>query len=270
MNFQSNIKGWRKKFKYINDLHSYLVREFKKAERNHFYTTNTFFHSLINAIEKYKAAIIKQYNHEVEKMQRVIERSGNNGYDFKDAYYGESLDKAGKAYEDFKAESNKAWFTDTKKHLSEYQIDKVKIGVDSFTMKEMLMFESAIDSALKEINGVNGYTDTPALQQIFHAAKPGYDLCLQLLRELEFVDDEGNTKPRTKANDILGLAVALKETSHNLLKERYPDNELMKVLQHHLNLPFTSNIKRRGKGYKLKKDEAKNYINSYMKTARAI
>ena len=115
----------------------------------------------------------------------------------------------------------------------------------------------------------NGYSETPALETIFDAAKPGYNLCLQLLKELEFVDDKGNTKPQVKANEILGLAVALKESSHNLLNENYTDDRLMELLQKHLNLSYSPDTKRRGKGYDLKKDEAKNYINSYMKKARA-
>lgn len=114
----------------------------------------------------------------------------------------------------------------------------------------------------------NGYSDTPALETIFDAAKPGYNLCLQLLKELEFVDDKGNTLQKANV-EILGIAVALKESSHNLLKAKYSDDELVNIIQQHLKIPFSTDNKRRYKGFHLTKDEAKKLINNYMKKVRA-
>lgn len=115
----------------------------------------------------------------------------------------------------------------------------------------------------------NDGSNSVQLEQIFDTTKPGYSICLDLLKELEFVDDNGNTKPKVKANEILGLAVALKETSHNLLNDTYTDDQLMEIFQKHLKTSSTPSIKRRGKGYNLKKEEVKNYINRYMKKERA-
>jgi hypothetical protein len=131
--------------------------------------------------------------------------------------------------------------------------------------KDFLEYHNYREKKLKE----HAPPETPALEQIFDATKPGYSICLQLIKELEFIDRNGNTKPQVKANEILGLAVALKETSYNILTENYTDNELMEVLQKHLKVPFTSDNKRRGKGFDLKKAEAKNYINRFMKKACA-
>lgn len=146
------------------------------------------------------------------------------------------------------------WINETKTHIHYELTPKQK---DAFL------------TALEDMQPVKDESKQQ-LKLIFDNKKRGYAVCLELFKELEIIDNNGKVRSQVKANEILGLAVALKESSHNLLRtdKLYSDENLMQIIQQHLSIPYTPNIKRRGKGYDNKRSEALALINTYEKKAR--
>ncbi len=130
------------------DLTSYFFREFKKAERDNFYTVETFFPPLYDRIERHKEGIKKNFESKKEDLQKLLQKAKKNEKDHYDPYYSKCIDRQGINYEDFKKQENKKTVKNTQKELNNFTPESViSQPLLGFKLSEIRLLEENIKEA---------------------------------------------------------------------------------------------------------------------------
>lgn len=147
MNFSGIIYNGIKNIENKKDLKAYFIREFKKAQRDHFYTLENFFTPLFSLIDTYKKEIAEKFASSQRWYENVISKAEKNELDFYDYYYTRCLDKQGIYYEGFKTQENKREFEERKKEFREFSIEMVSTQNGTYKLSEIRQIEDALKQA---------------------------------------------------------------------------------------------------------------------------
>lgn len=106
-------------------------------------------------------------------------------------------------------------------------------------------------------------SDLTSFKNIFNEGKNAYDVCIELLENLEITI---NGIPRVKtgrAGNLMGAIIAMKETPH-FFKQEFTENDLLKYFNTHLGTNFKT-LAKRSKDYPVSYDESKRFIKNTFK-----
>ena len=147
MNFPVIINNGIKNADNKKDLVAYLIREFKKAERDHFYTLENFFKPLFHLIEVYKKEIAEKFESNKKWYENTISKAKKNEHDYYDKFHTLCLDKQGIRYEDFKNQENRREFEERTKEFEDFSIEKVTADNGTYKLSEIRQTEDALKQA---------------------------------------------------------------------------------------------------------------------------
>lgn len=135
------------------NLSDYFIREFKKAERDHFYTPKIFFPPLYQNIEAHRKRIATNHKMKKEKLQVLLSKAKRNELDFYDHYLMYCLDKKGIEYEAFEKEQNQNYLKAAESNLKNLTIENiVSNSSNGFKLSELELIENALKKAEEEVS----------------------------------------------------------------------------------------------------------------------
>jgi hypothetical protein len=111
-----------------------------------------------------------------------------------------------------------------------------------------------------ELNNSN----TLELKAIFNDKNNAYEVCINLLDDLEITIDAKPNMKAGRAGKLIGLISAIKETPAMLKLEKPTDELLLRYFNSHLNTSYIT-FGKRSEDYSNSKDDAKRYIKNNFK-----
>jgi hypothetical protein len=107
-------------------------------------------------------------------------------------------------------------------------------------------------------------SNTFKLAAIFNDKNNAYEVCINLLDDLEIIIDGKVNMKDGRAGKLIGLISAIKETPAMLKLEKPSDKQLLSYFNSHLNTSYKT-FGKRSEDYSNSKDEAERYIKNYFK-----
>jgi hypothetical protein len=147
MNFSSIIYNGVKNIDNKKNLDAYFIREYKKAERDNFYSIEEFFNPLFRLVDSYRKSITEQFEKSKEWYQNIISKAEKNDLNFRDYYYTHCLNDQGISYDEFKKEQNKRELKESQDELANLSIDKVFTKDNAFNLSDLKLIEEALKKA---------------------------------------------------------------------------------------------------------------------------
>lgn len=139
------------------NLTSFLIREFKKAERNDFYTIEDFFDPLFRRIEKLNDDLAKDFDSKKKGFEETIKKASKNELEFYESYIRERLNEKGKEYRDYKEEQNNLWLKDLKTQLANLDISMAQTPLlfTKVSHAEVLSLEMGVQEARASVTSMD-------------------------------------------------------------------------------------------------------------------
>lgn len=136
-----------------SNLKSYFIREFKKAERDNFYSVDDFFNPLLRKVDSLKNELHEKFIKTEKAYKSIIQKAKKNEHNFHDKYLTNCIDKYGISYEHYKAQENKKCLAVTTKKLAEFEINKIytQVYFTQINFAHVLLIENGLNEAKAEI-----------------------------------------------------------------------------------------------------------------------
>lgn len=204
------------------------------------------------------------------------EKIGNLNFDFKETYNNEVTPERIKNLKDelenYITIEEKLHFLESQKlkYLDQItpEILEVSGRVDFPNLKNKPLFfdriiQNHIDYLENKSEKNNSTKTTPTLESIFISTNNSYQLCLDLLEDLQLTIDGVPNIKKGRMGKLTGLITALKETPYIFKGNKLTNDFLLQVFNTHL----TSNFKefsKRNEDFKESYDDAKKYLKKYL------
>jgi hypothetical protein len=154
------------------------------------------------------------------------------------------IEKVTALIEGFKRENNRATYHKRK-------IDKYN---DYLVWLQSLDIEDFVERKIKT---------TPSLESIFISTNNSYQLCLELLEDLQLTIDGVPNIKKGRIGKLTGLITALKETPNILKGYKHTNDFLLQVFNTHLKSNFKT-FSKRNEDFNESHDDAKKHLKKYI------
>jgi hypothetical protein len=204
------------------------------------------------------------------------EKIGNLNFDFKETYNNEVTPERIKNLEDELQNINtieaKLDFLKSEKVKYLIQITnevlEVSGRVDLPNLKNKpLFFDRIIQTYIDDLENRNEKNNstktTPSLESIFISTNNSYQLCLELLEDLQLTIDGVPNIKKGRMGKLTGLITALKDTPFILKGYKHTNDFLLQVFNTHLKSNFKK-LSKRNEDFEESYDDAKKYLKKYL------
>lgn len=127
-----------------------------------------------------------------------------------------------------------------------------------------LFFDRFIELEIEKLKiELNSTNTTPNFQSIFNPNNNAFNVCIELLEDLEITVDSVCRLKAGKAGPLFGAIAAMRDT-HLFFKQDFKDMELLEFFNGHLKTDYKT-FNKRGNDYESGYDDAKTFLKLYFK-----